>query len=119
MQLNHIDLPVPDVAATADFFVRGFGFTVAETRGNHGMAILTAPGMVLVLTRDPDAVYPSLFHIGFLQPSEEAVHAAWAHLQASGVELPEAPKHMRDSLLFYCRAPGGILVEVSHRGTPP
>ena len=51
MQLNHIDLPVPDVAAATAFFVDGFGFTLAEQRGKDGMAILTRPGMVLVLTR--------------------------------------------------------------------
>ena len=119
MQLNHIDLPVPDVAAATAFFVDGFGFTLAEQRGNHGMAILTSPGMVLVLTRSTEAVYPPSFHIGFLQPSADAVQAAYAHLLASGIAVPEAPKTMRGSLLFYCYAPGGVLVEVSHRGALP
>ena len=119
MQLNHIDLPVPDVAAATAFFVDGFGFTLAEQRGKDGMAILTSPGMVLVLTRAAEAVYPASFHIGFLQGSAEAVHAAHARLLAAGIAVPEAPKNMRGSLLFYCHAPGGVLVEVSYRGALP
>ncbi|MFP5393105.1 MAG: VOC family protein [Gammaproteobacteria bacterium] len=118
MQLNHIDLPVPDVVAATRFFVDGFGFSILEQRGRDGMAILSGPGMVLVLAHAPDAVYPPTFHIGFLQDSAQAVHDAWRHLQACGVDAP-APKVMRGSLLFYCRAPGGVLVEVSYRGPLP
>lgn len=117
--LNHLDLPVPDVAAATRFFVDGFGFTLTEQRGRDGMAILTSPDMVLVLTRQLDASYPPLFHIGFLQPSSEAVEALYAHLLAIGVEIAEAPKTMRGCLLFYCYAPGNVLVEVSYRGQLP
>ncbi len=115
MQLNHLDLSVPDVAAAAAFFLDGFGFCLLEQRGRGGMAILQGSGMVLVLTRDPQPVYPASFHIGFLQPTPEAVHAAHQHLLAIGIEVPAAPALMRGTLLFYCRVPGGILVEVSYR----
>jgi catechol 2,3-dioxygenase-like lactoylglutathione lyase family enzyme len=39
MQLNHLDLPVPDVAATAAFFTTHFDFRLRETRGNNGILV--------------------------------------------------------------------------------
>jgi catechol 2,3-dioxygenase-like lactoylglutathione lyase family enzyme len=119
MQLNHLDLPVPDVAATAAFFTTHFGFRLCETRGNNGFALLTGEGgFALVLTRrraEGAQDYPDNFHIGFLVESDEAVHAAHARMQAAGVpDLPPVSSQ-RGATLFYVHAPGGILVEVSHR----
>jgi catechol 2,3-dioxygenase-like lactoylglutathione lyase family enzyme len=55
MQLNHLDLPVPDVAATAAFFTDHLGFTLLDMRGNAGLAVLQGDGgFVLVLTRRQD-----------------------------------------------------------------
>jgi lactoylglutathione lyase len=116
MQLNHLDLSVPDVAAATAFFVDGFGFTLIEQLGNHGMAILNGDnGFVLVLTRCEAPPYPKTFHIGFLLPTEDALRRAYASLVAAGIEVPAPPATMRGALLFYCRVPGGILVEVAHR----
>ena len=116
MHLNHLDLSVPDVAAAAAFFADGFGFRIIEERGNHGMAILQGEhAFVLVLTRCAAPQYPKTFHIGFLLPSEEAVTQAYEKLRAAGVEVPAPPARMRGALLFYCRVPGGILVEVGYR----
>jgi lactoylglutathione lyase len=118
MHLNHLDLAVPDVAAAATFFQSAFGFTVLETRGRDGMAILRGAGFVLVLTRDLDAAYPKTFHIGFLQPDEQAVLDVYACILTAGFDVPKPPAIMRGSLMFYCTVPGGILVEVSHRPEP-
>lgn len=119
MRLNHIDLPVPDVAATAAFFTDHFGFRLLEARGNHGMAILMGEGgVVLVLTRlraEGAQDFPDAFHIGFLLDSEAAVHAAHDRLARAGVADLPAVQHMRGATLFYLRAPGNILVEVSYR----
>lgn len=119
MQLNHLDLAVPDVAQTAAFFKAAFGFTEIETKGKTGaMTILEGEGFELVLTRtQPTDVppYPKTFHIGFLVPTEQCVNDAFARLLTTGIDLPEAPRIVRGRLMFYCRAPGGVLVEVSHR----
>ena len=119
MQLNHLDLSVPDVPAAVSFFETAFGFTLLKTKGNDGMAILRGDGgVVLVLTRaapTPSPLYPKTFHIGFLLPSEAAVWDAFQRMQTAGIELPQEPQTMRGSLLFYCQAPGGLLVEVGHR----
>jgi catechol 2,3-dioxygenase-like lactoylglutathione lyase family enzyme len=121
MQLNHIDLAVPDVALTSGFFKTVFGFVEIETKGNAGMTILNgSDGFELILTRahaSNTPLYPKTFHIGFLVSSEQEVQDTYCRLRATGVELPAPPRSVRGHLMFYCRAPGGILVEVSHRPT--
>ena len=118
MRLNHLDLAVPDVAHTAAFFKAVFGFTEIETRGKTGaMTLLESEGFELVLTRASADTppYPKTFHVGFLVPAEQDVRDAYARLATAGTDLPEAPRLLRGRLMFYCRAPGGVLVEVSHR----
>ena len=92
MHLNHLDLPVPDVAATAAFFTTHFGFVLRETRGNDAFALLQdAHGFVLVLTRrrtEGAQAFPENFHIGFLLDSEAGVHAAHAGRRPGRSQLP-------------------------------
>ena len=119
MQLNHLDLAVPDVAAAATFFEVGFGFKLLRTKGNAGMALLHGDGgFLLVLTRaqqEDEPLYPKTFHIGFLLPTEKAVENAYLRILHAGVSVQHPPRVIRGSLMFYCHTPGGILVEVSHR----
>jgi lactoylglutathione lyase len=118
MQLNHIDLAVPDVALTAAFFKTVFDFVEIETKGNAGMAVLTGGGFELVLTRmnaTPLPPYPKTFHIGFLVSSEEHVRDAYRRVIEAVVEPCDPPRSIRGNLMFYCHAPGAILIEVSHR----
>lgn len=119
MHLNHMHLSVTDVAAASAFFVRHFAFTLQETRGNHGLAILSgADRFVLVLMKlprdaDPAEVYPPLFHVGFLSPDETQVRTMHAAMQADALDV-SAVEFQRGGARFYCRAPGGLLVEVGH-----
>ena len=118
MRLNHLDLPVADIAATRDFFETWMGFTHEKTLGQDGLAILRdESGLVLVLSRlqrDGAQGFPSSFHIGFHLESEEAVRALHARLRGAGHAL-DAPTHQRGAYAFYFMAPGDILVEVAHR----
>jgi catechol 2,3-dioxygenase-like lactoylglutathione lyase family enzyme len=118
MQLNHLDLAVPDVALTASFFRTAFGFMDIQAKGNGGMAILKgSDGFELVLTRaqrTDQPLYPRTFHVGFLVSSEQDVMDAYLRLTAAGIDL-HPPRMVRGRLMFYCHAPGGVLVEVSHR----
>ncbi|MGW8393663.1 VOC family protein [Pseudoduganella sp. HUAS MS19] len=115
MKLNHIDLPVTDLEAAADYFQRGFGFERVRAP-TQGMAILRGEdGFALILQQAAHVEYPPGFHIGFLQPSDEAVHAAYQRLSGSGLQLPPAPAVRYGCLAFWCQAPGGVLIEVSHR----
>lgn len=119
MHLNHMHLSVSDVAAASAFFVRHFAFTLQETRGNHGLAILSgADRFVLVLMKlprdaDPEKVYPALFHVGFLTPDEARIRTVHAAMKADALDVSEV-EYQRGAVRFYCRAPGGLLVEVGH-----
>lgn len=122
MRLNHLDLPVPDVAAARTFYVEHLGFTHIETLGQDGLAILRdADGLVLVLSRlrkTGAKHFPEGFHIGFHLAEAAAVHSLYARLEAAGV-VEQPPSIQRGALSFYFLAPGEVLVEVAHRGERP
>lgn len=124
MRLNHLDLHVPDVGATRDFFVSVFGLTEVETRGANGLAILRDDaGLELVISRpvekfggaDTVSVGRNTYHIGFMQPSREAVDLLFERAKSAGCEIWKPPSAIRGGWAFYCFAPGQILVEVGWR----
>ena len=117
MQMNHIDIPVPDVAATRDFFVEHMDFQHLETKGRDGLSILKdGGGNVLVLSRATSGAAPADgFHIGFLLNSRAAVDAAYERLRLRGGRIANAPNAMHGAWLFYLEAPGPILIEIAHR----
>jgi lactoylglutathione lyase len=116
MQLNHLDLSVPDVAAASAFLADHFGFSLLHAKGNCGMAVLSGDGGVtLVLTRNEAPVYPKTFHIGFLVDDAGAVSAKHAELAAAGVTGLSALQQLRGAPGFYCRTTWGILLEVAQR----
>jgi catechol 2,3-dioxygenase-like lactoylglutathione lyase family enzyme len=115
MQLNHLDLAVPDLAAAVAFFEHGFGFKVVNSFGDDLRILLGEGRFVLALTRCAEPRYPESFHIGFLQPSADAVTEAYQRLRDAGIAVASAPASSHGAFLFHCRAPGGVLVEVSWR----
>ena len=122
MRLNHLDLPVRDVAAARDFFETWLDFAHVETRGANGLAILRDPsGLVLVLSRlqrDGAQSFPAGFHIGFHLETETAVSAL--HERLSGADLGDiaAPSMQRGAFSFYFRGPDDLLIEVASRPFP-
>jgi catechol 2,3-dioxygenase-like lactoylglutathione lyase family enzyme len=118
MRLNHIDLPVPDVAATRDFFETWLGFTHERTLGQDGLSILRdADGLVLVLSRlrrDGAQTWPVPFHIGFHLESQAAVSDLHARMAAGGLAVDLRPMQHGAFYLLPDDA-GPILVEVAHR----
>lgn len=116
MQLNHLDLSVPDVAAASSFLIRHFGFTLLQVKGNQGMAVLAGDGgVILALTRSETASYPKTFHIGFLLDDASEVGAKHAELMAAGVSGLSALQQLRGEPGFYCQTDWGILLEVGKR----
>jgi catechol 2,3-dioxygenase-like lactoylglutathione lyase family enzyme len=118
MHLNHLDLPMPDVAAARDFFVTHLGYMHVATRGQDALAILRdATGGVLVLSPlrpgGPQG-FPEGFHIGFHLESRDAVDAMHARLSKADVELGHPPRSMRGGWMFYFKGPGDLLIEVAH-----
>ncbi len=116
MQLNHLDLSVPDVAAASAFLTRHFGFTLLQTKGNHGMAVLAGEGgVVLVLTRCEAPQYPKTFHIGFLASDAGEVAVKHEELERAGVNGLSPLQEMRGGPGFYCQTDWGVLLEVANR----
>lgn len=123
MQLNHLDLQVPDVIAAAAFFERHFQFEVHGNRSSPAIAILSGEGgftLVFQRRREADGPYPEGFHVGFLVGDEAAVREKHAAITAAGVESGPVTVNNR-GVMFYCKAPGDVLVEVScrRRELPP
>jgi len=120
MNLNHLNLCTDDVPALSDFFTRFFGFELVGMRGKDAFAILRgATGFALNVMhtgRGGTAAYPDGFHVRFLVGSADEVLSKHRELREAGIEPGELQKLTRGgtvTTIFYCQAPGGVLVEVS------
>jgi catechol 2,3-dioxygenase-like lactoylglutathione lyase family enzyme len=118
MGLNHLNLTVPDVARTREFFETYFGFRCIAQRGRDALAVLAdESGFILSLNNFDKAAnveYPGAFHIGFMQNSRERVDEIYQRLKSDGFDV-EPPQEFHGAWTFYFRAPGGFLVEVLHQ----
>jgi lactoylglutathione lyase len=118
MVLNHLNLTVPDVRQTREFFETYFGYQCIAVRGREALAVLTdESGFVLTLNNFDNAAeveYPGAFHIGFMQQSRQQVDLMYERLKSAGLAA-EPPKEFHGAWTFYFRAPGGFLVEVLHQ----
>ena len=116
LQLNHLNLAVPNIAEARHFFETFFGFQCVDTKGD-ALAVLEGQGgftlVVSNLDKSVASTYPKDFHVGFILASREQVLDVFQQLEAAGVELPHQPREMRGSFIFYCHVPGSILLEVS------
>jgi catechol 2,3-dioxygenase-like lactoylglutathione lyase family enzyme len=117
MRLNHLNLAVPDVAATRAFFEAYFGFRCLSDRGPAIAVLMDDSGFVLALSNFEKATevsYPGAFHVGFNQDSREQVDAMYDRLKADGL-ASKPPHEFHGAWTFYFHAPGGFLVEVFHQ----
>jgi lactoylglutathione lyase len=116
MALNHLNLTVPDVPATRDFFESYFGFRTLMDRGT--LAVMAdESGFILSLNnfdKAAEVAYPAAFHVGFMQESRECVDEIHARLMGGGFD-PQPPHEFHGAWTFYFKAPGGFLVEVLHQ----
>jgi catechol-2,3-dioxygenase len=118
--LNHTNLTTYDVPGLMAFFSSIFHFQVYNQRGDKFAVLRNPDGFVLTLMYDkhmtPEQGYPGMFHVGFLQPTQQAVDGIYQRLSAKSYEVPQPGKLQRGgppAYGFYCKAPGGVLVEVS------
>jgi catechol 2,3-dioxygenase-like lactoylglutathione lyase family enzyme len=118
MRLNHLNLTVPDVQQTREFFETYFGFRCLTERGRGALVVLAdESGFILSLNNldKADKVeYPGIFHIGFMQESRERVDEIYQRLTSGGFDA-EPPREFHGAWTFYFRAPGGFLVEVLYQ----
>ncbi len=104
MRLNHLNLAVPNVPQTREFFETYFGFRCIATPGRDTLAILVDDsGFLLNLSnfdKPTEVEYPGGFHIGFMQESREQVNEIHARLKAGGFDV-EPPREYHGAWTFY------------------
>ena len=118
--MNHTNLTTYNVPALTEFFCSVFDFQPLEKRGDKLSVLRNADGFLLTLMYDkrmtPEQGYPGMFHVGFLQPTQEAVDSMYESLSARNYVAPKPAKLQRGgppTYGFYYEAPGGVMVEVS------
>ena len=119
MDLNHLNLTVPNVPQTGAFFETYFGFRqIAGAPQSDTFVVLhDESGFVLSLnnfTETEEVAYPGAFHVGFRQASRGQVDALYQRLKAGGFYM-KPPHEFHGAWTTYFRAPGGFLVEVFHQ----
>ena len=114
MKLNHLSLPSSDPARTATFFVDHLGFTLSPEGGHW---ILKRAGFDVVIedvTPHPPH-WPATFHFGFELSSRADVEALHARMAVDGVEIETGVIDHERGSRFFCRAPGGVMIELNTR----
>ena len=115
MKLNHLDLHVPDVRALSSFLVAHFDLELRSNPDSPAIHILSdGHGFTLVIQRaKDDAKYPEGSHIGFLVDDESIVRARHERMVAAGVTKITPIDMNGRGTMFYCQAPGDLVIEVS------
>jgi catechol 2,3-dioxygenase-like lactoylglutathione lyase family enzyme len=115
MKLNHLSFPSSDTAATARFFERYLGFTIAGSWEQS--YILKRPGYDVVIDHSSreTPVWPGNFHVGFELPSVEDLQQLYARFKAEGVQMETEVFNNGRGSRFFCRAPGGVMFELNTR----
>ena len=118
MKLNHIDLPVADIAAARRFFETHFELRCIFTREDGLTVLLDEDGLALTLSPLPQGEalkYPTGFHIGFNLDNEDELFEVHRRIVSAGVPIVRPLGDLAGALTFHCQAPGPILVEVAWR----
>jgi catechol-2,3-dioxygenase len=118
--LNHTNLITYDVPALKQLFCSVFDFELLDERGSKLAVLRNSDGFVLTLMHDNHMTqqqgYPGLFHVGFLQTTQDAVDQMHEILVTRNYMAPKPEKLQRGgppTYGFYYDAPGGVMVEVS------
>jgi catechol 2,3-dioxygenase-like lactoylglutathione lyase family enzyme len=118
MNLNHIDLPVGDIAGARAFFELHFGFRCIFVHDSGLTVLLDDAGFALTLSTVPPGEklsYPTGFHVGFNVREEHELLSMHAQLAAAGVEIVRPLGKLGGALTFQCKAPGPVIVELGQR----
>ncbi len=119
MTINHLNLPVSNVAEAITFFESHFDFKCTQTKGDNMIAVLknTADFTLVLMSskmnRNDNNTYPDAFHIGFILDSIEKVNGTYLTLKTAGIQLDREPQKIRDSFGFYFYF-DSLFIEVGH-----
>jgi predicted enzyme related to lactoylglutathione lyase len=124
MRLNHLDLYVPNVVETAAFFITHFNFRKKSAPSGARLEVLVDDADFELVISAPVPAFggtdqvrlkAETYHIGFLQEQKKDVDAVYKSLCLSGAQISGEPRAIRGGWLFYCIAPGRILIEIGWR----
>jgi catechol 2,3-dioxygenase-like lactoylglutathione lyase family enzyme len=111
--LNHLSLPTTDPQATAAFLAEHFGCRIV-TAGDS--ILLHRNGFDIVLDHVEEPVqWPRNFHFGFEMETLAEVRALHRTFDAAGVFMETAVFNNSRGSRFFCRMPGGVMIEVNTR----
>lgn len=116
MNLNHINLVVSDVPEAVKLFETYFSFKCTEVKGDGIIAILKGKDdfiLVIMKSKNGEALYPDAFHIGFMLDNEVEVLQTYNLLKKDGIIAGQEPRKIRDSFGFYFSY-DHIMIEVGH-----
>jgi catechol 2,3-dioxygenase-like lactoylglutathione lyase family enzyme len=113
-RLNHLSFPTVNVAETAAFFEKFLGCEVVAA-GQH--CLLKRNGFDIVLERveGDNPVWPGNFHFGLELDTLEDLQALYQEFLAGGVQMETEVFNNTRGSRFFCRAPGGVLIEINTR----
>ncbi len=103
--LNHTNLTTYNVPALTEFFCSIFDFQVMTKRAEKLTVLRNSEGFLLTLMHDkrmtPEQGYPGLFHVGFLQSTQQAVDLIHEALAAQNYRAPKPAKLQRGGPATY------------------
>jgi len=113
-KLNHLSFPTTDVAETAAFFEKYLGCEVVAA-GEHRLLKRNGFDIVLEHTTGEAPVWPNNFHFGLEVASLDDLHTLHDEFLQGGVQMETGVFNNTRGSRFFCRAPGGLLIEVNTR----
>lgn len=120
-RLNHLSFPSSDAVASSQFFVKFLGCQLV-LQGQH--TLLKRHDFDIVIeqieaTDEPagPAVpqWPATFHFGLEFATLAELQQAYHYFQDQGVMMETGLFNNSRGSRFFCRAPGGILIELNTR----
>jgi len=113
-KLNHLSFPTNNVAETAAFFEKFLGCEIVAVGDS---CLLKRNGFDIVLDHVSEEVpvWPKNFHFGLELESLEDVHSLYKEFLEGGVQMETEVFNNSRGSRFFCRAPGGVLIEINTR----
>ena len=119
MKLNHLNLTVPDVAATLALFETHFQFRCADEKGDNMLVVLYGEDDFILtimsesFNRNSNIPYPDAFHFGFILDTQEEVDKLYLELKNATITLDKPPGKIRNSYGFYFHFQN-LMIEIGH-----